>query len=324
MLRNLFESFPKGKQRYFAIALVSALAVSIPAIGIPLRLKVQAYADANLPGQVEVAPLQDAQAGSVSAVPTSAAQKESPIKVGDRTMSSPGSVPPSLAPGSGAAGNSPAAQGSAQTSLALPNADAYPQEELTASGHADAQSVLLHPAETSYGHLPYSEADPLALVEIGKFRRGSYERTERLDQEAALAFANMVADAQSQGIALQPISGFRSVADQQDLFEDQVARKGSVEAAADYSAPPGHSEHHTGFAVDIGDANVPEADLKHDFENTPAYGWLLANAADYGFEQSFPKNNAQGVTFEPWHWRFVGSARSGQVFAIARQQYPVP
>ena len=23
----------------------------------------------------------------------------------------------------------------------------------------------------------------------------------------------------------------------------------------------------------------------------------------FGFEMSFPKNNSQGLGFEPWHWR---------------------
>ena len=26
----------------------------------------------------------------------------------------------------------------------------------------------------------------------------------------------------------------------------------------------------------------------------------------FGFELSFPKDNAQGLGFEPWHWRYVG------------------
>jgi serine/threonine protein kinase len=48
--------------------------------------------------------------------------------------------------------------------------------------------------------------------------------------------------------------------------------------------------------------------------------WLVTNAAQYGFEQSFPKNNTQGVSYEPWHWRYVGSARSAQIFTQARSQ----
>jgi len=43
------------------------------------------------------------------------------------------------------------------------------------------------------------------------------------------------------------------------------------------------------------------------------------NASRYGFELSFPRNNRQGVTCEPWHWRFVGSPRANEIFNVARQ-----
>lgn len=122
------------------------------------------------------------------------------------------------------------------------------------------------------------------------------------------------------GIRLIPISGFRSVADQVKLFERQIQRRGSEENAAKLSAPPGYSEHHTGYALDIGDGNQPAADLKYEFENTAAYQWLRANATHgYGFELSFPENNRQGVSFEPWHWRYVGSSEAGQIFAVAHR-----
>jgi D-alanyl-D-alanine carboxypeptidase len=29
---------------------------------------------------------------------------------------------------------------------------------------------------------------------------------------------------------------------------------------------------------------------------------------------SFPKNNRQGVSYEPWHWRFVGDKQSLETF----------
>lgn len=174
----------------------------------------------------------------------------------------------------------------------------------------------------SYGHLPYAENSGDRLTSAGSFVRENYERSELLDFEAAQAFELMRQAAQSQGVNLMPVSGFRTAAAQKELFDSQINRKGSAEAAAEFSAPPGHSEHHTGYAIDITDANVPEADIKQSFENTPAYQWLIQNAHMYGFEESFPKNNTQGVTFEPWHWRYVGSARSQQTFSEARRLYP--
>lgn len=172
--------------------------------------------------------------------------------------------------------------------------------------------------QTKFGHFPYAENDPDRLVDAGRFVRGTYERSEQLDLEAEQAFRAMTVAAKTQGISLMPISGFRTIAAQNELFQRQIARRGSETEAARASAPPGHSEHHTGYAIDIGDAQS-DTDLKLSFQDTAAYQWLLGNASNYGFELSFPSNNKQGINFEPWHWRYVGSSRAAQIFAAARQ-----
>ncbi len=181
-----------------------------------------------------------------------------------------------------------------------------------------APTVKPRTVKTLYGHLPYQEDDPARLVPIGKYVRDSSDRTELMDIEAAQAFKQMAAMAKSQGVLLMPISGFRTIADQKVLFARQIERRGSAKAAARLSAPPGHSEHHTGYAIDIADRQQPETDLKYSFQQTKAYRWLSANANQFGFEQSFPPNNWQGVSNEPWHWRYVLSARAAQVFAFAK------
>lgn len=169
-----------------------------------------------------------------------------------------------------------------------------------------------------YGHLPYAENDGRRLVNVGEFVRGTYRRAEYLDQEAAAAFTQLVEAAANSNLTLQPISGFRSVKDQKELFDKQVKKQGSQAAAAKFSAPPGFSEHHTGYAIDISDRNQPEQDLKLTFEETAAYRWLTANAKSYGFELSFPPNNKQRVSFEPWHWRYIGTQRAAVQFASTR------
>ncbi len=220
-----------------------------------------------------------------------------------------------LAPGTAPDGTAPSGTDS---TFDLPNSTTAGQ-----AGISDpAIAAALSSAKENFGHLPYSETDPAQLKSIGTFSRDGFDRTELLDAEAAQAFSAMQAAAAAQGIKLMPVSGFRSVDEQEALFENQIERKGGIEAAAQYSAPPGHSEHHTGYAVDIADGDQPETDLKHDFEMTAAYQWLLTNAQTYQFEQSFPKDNQQGVSFEPWHWRYVGSAQAGQTFATARALYP--
>ena len=55
-----------------------------------------------------------------------------------------------------------------------------------------------------------------------------------------------------------------------------------------------------------------------DFEKTAAFSWLKNNAAKYSFELSFPPDNHQGISYEPWHWRYVGDQESLETFYKAR------
>jgi len=171
--------------------------------------------------------------------------------------------------------------------------------------------------ETLLGHLPYDEAPLSDLVPI------SADGQILLRRAAAERFRAMAAAAQAAGIVLVPLSGFRSKHDQDYLFfEIKEQRAQGARERALVSAPPGYSEHHTGYAVDIGDASQPQTHLKVDFAQTPAFEWLEANAARFSFELSFPEGNPQGVSYEPWHWRFVGDRHSLQTFYKARQLNP--
>ena len=56
----------------------------------------------------------------------------------------------------------------------------------------------------------------------------------------------------SSGGAVYVTSGYRSIREQQVLWADALRRYGSAEAADDWVAPPGHSMHEKGMAVDLG------------------------------------------------------------------------
>ncbi|MEH2251220.1 M15 family metallopeptidase [Nostoc sp.] len=171
--------------------------------------------------------------------------------------------------------------------------------------------------DTILGHLTYPEAPESELVTI------SANKGIRMRKAAARKFEEMVTAARSAGVILVPISGFRSVKDQEQLFFGLGAQRNQTPAErAALSAPPGHSEHHTGYAVDIGDGAIPATNLQTNFDNTKAYRWLQANAARFSFEMSFPKDNLQGVSYEPWHWRFVGDRDSLEMFYKARNLKP--
>ena len=175
------------------------------------------------------------------------------------------------------------------------------------AGSAASASEAAEQTKTILGHYPFEEADDGELSDIG----GGI----LLNRATANAFRDMRAAAQADGINLLPLSGFRSVAVQKDLFFGVKAERGQTASErAKVSAPPGHSEHHTGYAVDIGDANSGSTDLSERFETTAAFAWLQENAPYYSFELSFPKGNAQGVNYEPWHWRYVGDQDSLELF----------
>lgn len=163
------------------------------------------------------------------------------------------------------------------------------------------------------GHYSYPEAARSDLKSI------TQDGQIKLRKAAAEKYLEMQAAAKADGIILKPISGFRSIQEQKYLFFRVKEERGQIASKrAEVSAPPNYSEHHTGYAIDIGDGKVPATNLSTKFEKTAAFRWLEANAARYSFELSFPRDNPQGISYEPWHWRYVGDLDSLETFYRAR------
>ncbi len=174
------------------------------------------------------------------------------------------------------------------------------------------RAVQLAPtSRTLLGHRAFDEApeDDLVPLESNpeiRLRTAAAEQFEAMRQAASRA-----------GHTLMPLSGFRTLEEQEYLFFDiKAERAQNAETRAEVSAPPGYSEHHTGYAIDIGDATQPGTHLQEEFGDTEAFDWLEENATRFGFELSFLPNNPQGVVFEPWHWRFVGDRESLETFYV--------
>lgn len=164
-----------------------------------------------------------------------------------------------------------------------------------------------------FGHHRYREARTVDLAEAGPYRASG--RRVKMRAPAASAFQKMAEAARRDGVSLIPISGFRSREYQRGLFERARRKYGDSEReAAKWVAPPGYSEHHTGWTLDLGDGDAPDTDVDQSFEKTKAFLWLRAHAADHQFELSFPLDNPQGVSYEPWHWRFLGEPESRRLF----------
>ena len=161
-------------------------------------------------------------------------------------------------------------------------------------------------------HLPYPCAPESELTQIPPDYCRNH-RHFRCHRDTLPAFILMCETAQKAAIHLVVISGFRDIVLQTDLYKDAQCRHG-IEFASLWVAPPGHSEHHTGYALDLADKNHPETDDESGFEDTPAAAWLFENAPSHGFELSFPQGNRQGVGYEPWHWRFCGAPTARKRF----------
>ena len=162
------------------------------------------------------------------------------------------------------------------------------------------------------GHLPYPEAskDELILFSPGIYvHKDIYENFKEMQFKAA-----------QRGIDLQLLSGYRSINLQRDIFYENksIRNQTAIERSWD-SAPPGYSEHSTGYAIDVGDGDYPNTHFEVEFEQTPAFKWMKKFASRYHFVLSFPLNNKQGVTYEPWHWRFEGTVNALKKFEDANK-----
>ena len=99
-------------------------------------------------------------------------------------------------------------------------------------------------------------------------------------------------------------SGFRGYDEQKELYDEEVAKR--KEEAAFLVAQPGCSEHHTGYAFDLG--IVDDEGQSTGFVDHEQSLWFAENAYQYGFVLRYPeeKKALTGIAYEPWHFRYVG------------------
>jgi hypothetical protein len=125
-----------------------------------------------------------------------------------------------------------------------------------------------------------------------------YRNGEGMRPDVAAAYDQMTAAAAADGITLIVVSGFRSDAEQAELFAAHPDPK--------WVAPPGTSLHRCATELDLG----PET----------AYGWLAANATRFGFVQRY--------SWEAWHFGFdrapAPCSEAGNAVASAGQDGAPP
>ncbi len=162
------------------------------------------------------------------------------------------------------------------------------------------------------GHLPYAEIPKEKLVLV--------EPNIEVHRDMLDSLLRMREEAKKDGIYLVFLSGYRSINLQNEIFYTlKSVRNQEAAERARVSAPPGYSEHSTGFAIDIGDATQRGTDFEVEFENTDAFKWLTKNAAKFHFKLSFNKDNKY-IDYEPWHWRYEGSIEALKVFESSNRK----
>lgn len=147
----------------------------------------------------------------------------------------------------------------------------------------------------------YFQINKFELVQLSE--RASYlNSTQELEKDAAKSLERLIKNAEEDGMCLIVMSSYRTYEDQERLYKkygDKRAKK------------PGYSEHEKGIAVDFGgcpmtngkrDDTAERLELRDDFKELPEYNWLVKNAKNYKFIQSY--NDASEIIEEPWHWKY--------------------
>lgn len=135
----------------------------------------------------------------------------------------------------------------------------------------------------------------------------TYGKPERATPQTLSAYRRMVADARAADPAIAADPKMLTVF---SAYRDPVSDAADCAARGNCGGPEkaNCSAHRTGTALDIvvGAAPGQRIDSSADSNRlamsaTPAYRWLVLNAARYGF---------LNYAFEPWHWEWVGDPAS--------------
>ena len=203
-----------------------------------------------------------------------------------------------------------------------------PMPEISFATDLSAYELYMDPEESAEYLILVNTNSPLDgshvptdLMGVEATRKDGRE-TEQLREYAAKALEALYAEMYAAGYTdVSVMSGYRSYAVQDYLHNDYILQEMakdpslSWEAARQlvltYSSAAGTSEHQTGLCVDM--HNLASADVS--FASQGAYTWLSENAWKFGYILRYPENKTDktGISFEPWHWRYVGLSAAWEI-----------
>ncbi len=155
--------------------------------------------------------------------------------------------------------------------------------------------------------LPEGYEDAVALIEVANSAGSKYT----VEKKTYEAFCRLREDLlTNDGIQAELISSYRTIQQQQGSFDNYLNKFG-LEYANKYVAKPGHSEHHTGLAIDVG---ILQGDkILYTIEELVSVDHLFqiihAKLPKYGFILRYPKDKQTEtkIGYEPWHFRYIDS-----------------
>ncbi|MDY3014747.1 MAG: D-alanyl-D-alanine carboxypeptidase family protein [Evtepia sp.] len=172
--------------------------------------------------------------------------------------------------------------------------------------------ILVNPA------YPYRSPAPVSLTPVPE-----EPSSVLLAREAAQALNDFIASLGGWASFI-PVSGWRSQQEQQTIWDDSL-RDNGLAFTQTYVALPGHSEHQTGLAIDLGYGQEPVDFIRPAFPYAGICQAFRETMARYGFIQRYPseKETITGIGHEPWHFRYVGTphAQRIQEMGITLEEY---
>lgn len=131
-----------------------------------------------------------------------------------------------------------------------------------------------------------------------------------LKKQAAEALQALLSDIGGKD-EIAAVSGFRTQREQEKIWEASMEENGEI-FTRKFVAIPGHSEHQSGYAIDLAE-NSPEIDfICPSFPHRGIFQRFRERMADFGFVERYAaaKEGITGIGAEPWHFRYVGYPHS--------------
>ena len=136
----------------------------------------------------------------------------------------------------------------------------------------------------------------------------------KVHPNVAQPLKDLMAAARKAGHQIKIVSAYRDYAYQKRIWEGKAATQSASEILK-FSSFPGTSRHHWGTDIDFNNLNNAYWDSG---AGKGLYAWLKANAARFGFKQSYLGTGNGAYSREAWHWSHVATAQ--QFYSQITQQ----